>query len=245
MNRYFFLGALVLAFPVQAQTLSPLDPQLQQAIQAFDQAASQKDLKVLMNFYSPEFKNNDGLTKAEVQSALEQLWINLNDPQYRTEVLSVGSEGQITTRTQVTGRWQQGRFNFDLVSTLEAQSQWQQGPQGWTLVAQTTTAERTEILRGQDPPKADLMIPAQVAVGKPYQLEAILKKPLDEHIVLGGIAQSVAGASSPEAPLLDGLMAGGLFKKGNAPEVKADQMISLGFVRNEGMYFVSQRIHVD
>ncbi len=243
MKRWLWMSFLGLALPVMAETTLP------QTIAQFDQAASRKDITSVTTFYDPSFKNGDGLTRDKLTKALGTLWQNLNNPVYTTEILSTKNDGEqmviATTRTKISGRWQQGRFSFDLTSDLEAESRWQKNGTGWQLVAQTIKNERTEITNGQRPPKVDITIPAEVNAGKNYELVALLPQPLGQNLVLGGIAQSSAATITPEAPSLDGLQAGGLFKKNRVPTTKEDQLVSLGFVQGDGMYFVTYRIKVN
>ncbi|WP_218081826.1 nuclear transport factor 2 family protein [Anthocerotibacter panamensis] len=243
MKHVRWLVLLVLAGPpVAAQ------PELVQAIGQADEASSHQDLTALMRFYSPDFKNNDGLDKTQLAEALTNLWKNLKTPVYKTEVLEIKPQDSgialAHTRTQVTGRWQQDHFAFDLTSSLEAESSWKKEGNSWKLISQTVQTERTEIKNGEEPPQTSLNIPATVKAGKNYELEAILTKPLDEY-VLGGIKQFKAGATSPEAVDLGGLQSGGFFKKNSVPSLKEDQLVTLGFVQGNGMYFVTQRIKVN
>jgi hypothetical protein len=112
------------------------------------------------------------------------------------------------------------------------------------LVSQNIQTERTEIKAGNTPPKVTLTLPSSVKAGKPYELTAILTTPLDERPVLGGVTQFKAGTSG-ESPVLEGLEAGGLFKRNSVPVTKEDQLLSLGFIQSDGIYFITQRVKVD
>ncbi|WP_287130033.1 nuclear transport factor 2 family protein [Candidatus Cyanaurora vandensis] len=240
MKQWWF-GCLWLALPVAAQS------DLNQVIREFDQSASRRDLSAVMSYYAPDFKNNDGLDKAKLTTALTNFWKDLPESTYTTEVLDLkvtGDQTTATTRTRVTGQLQQNNFTFALLATTEAQSLWQQQGGRWQLLSQTITSEKSELKSGPKPPQVKVELPATVAAGKSYELSAILAQPLEEKVILGTVLQGNAGQDLPLINL-DDLRAGGLFKKNSVPAAAIDQVVNLGFVQGDGMYFLSQRIKVE
>jgi hypothetical protein len=240
MKHSWWLGLCLLGLPVLAQT------DLNQVMRQIDQSASQKDLTALVAYYSPEFKNNDGLNKAKFSDALQTFWKNLEKPTYTTQILTTKTNRNQTTlrtRTTVAGNWKQDRYRFDLKSTVEAESIWQKNGDSWQMVSQTILSERTEIQNGAKPPQPVLTLPATVKAGQSYELQAILPTPLDEQLVLGGLTQFPA--TQPGTTSLDGLQSGGFFKRNTIPNKKEDQQVSIGFIKADGMYFVTQRLKVN
>jgi hypothetical protein len=220
--------------------------QLQETIAKIDAAASQRDLKGVMQFYSSDFKNSDGLNRQTLEQSLAKLWQDYGTLNYRTQINTwkPTSNGFVAeTTTTITGsRTADGR-NLALKSTFKVQQQFVDNK----IVSQDILAERNQLTTGEAPPTVEFKLPEQIAVGQTFALDAIVQEPLDDSILLGSAVQEPI---TPEAyvkspPLeLELLNSGGIFKTGTAPSQPSNQWVSIALIRDTGMTLITQRLRV-
>lgn len=224
---------------------TPAPDQLKNTLAQIDAAASRENIQGVLQFYTPNFKQSDGLTRQTQGQALSAFWKQYEQLTYRTEVTSWQPQGNgyiAQTVTYITGT-QAGPRKMKLTTTLTSQ----QRLEGQKISSQEILAERTQLTSGQNPPTVDLSLPQQVAVGQTYNLDAIVKEPLGSNFLLGAALEEPITPSNylKSAPVkLEVLPAGGLFKVGQAPSQPSDRWISAVLIRQDGMTFITQRLRV-
>lgn len=238
--------------PSQAETSTvrlaqaSVPAELQTLLSQVDAAATRKDLAGVMQFYSNDFKNSDGMTRQSLELALGKFWKDYEQVTYRTQVTSAqpGRDGfTVETTTTITGSRRANDRQLQLSSTLSSR----QRIAGQKIVSQDILAEQSQVRTGSAPPTVQLSLPTQVQVGQDYNLDAIVQEPLRDSLLLGVALDEPV---SPEAYLrnlpaeLDLLSAGGLFKVGKAPAQPGDRWISVALVRDSGMTMITQRLKV-
>ncbi|MGA7952799.1 MAG: hypothetical protein WCA07_04685 [Gloeobacterales cyanobacterium] len=254
MKKSYSILACALLFSALGVPVAQADSQqeFQDLVQQMDQQASEKNMQGVLEFYSKDFKSNDGLNREATAKALESLWKSLEKPQYKTEVTSVteeGSQALVKAKTSLAGSLKQGDTSFALKGETETLSRFERlGPNNaWQLVKQEVLMERSSLTSGKEPPKVSLSLPSQVAAGSTYTVEAVLDKPLRDSPALGGINQTPLTASAiPNmgSVNLNLLSSGGIFASNKVPKIPQDQVVSLGFVNTTGTTFITQRIKV-
>jgi hypothetical protein len=242
-----FSVTIVSGLPSWAQSPESAPPQLKTLITQMETAASQKDIKKVMQFYSPNFKNSDGLNYGAVEQSLNRFWKNYDKIQYKTELQSWQQNGQelvAQTLTTVTGSSQkQGRTN-QLLSTIKSRQYFQ----GQKLVRQEILSEKTQVSSGEKPPKVEIVLPATVKVGEEFEFDAVVQEPIDDDLLAGvAIDENVQSDRylKPGTLELELLQAGGLFKKAKAPNQPGDRWLSAILIRSNGMTMITQRIKVE
>ncbi|WP_013325151.1 hypothetical protein [Gloeothece verrucosa] len=231
---------------LQAQT-QPVPNDLQTLITQIQTAANRHDIQGVMQFYSPQFTNSDGLTYPNLQQSLTQLWKDYKDVKYNTLVESWNQEGnktvaQTVTKIQATGQ-HLGR-TFNLTSTITSKQHFQ----NQKLVYQEIISEKTEITAGNNPPQIDVRLPQSVKVGQPFDFDVIVEQPLGEDRLAGAALNekiSSEGYLNPSALELDLLPAGGIFKRIPAIQTPQNHWFSAIIVRGDGMSIVTQRVNVE
>lgn len=220
--------------------------ELKQAIAQIDAAANQKNIQAVLQFYSPNFKHSDGLTRQALAQALTQLWKQYPNLTYRTELQSWsrGSGGlQADTTTRITGTQTLNGQQVKLDATLRSRQQFE----NQKIVQQEVLAERNLITTGDAPPTVRVSLPEQVRPGQDFTFDAIVQEPLGNDLLLGSVVQEPVRSSGylkPATADLELLTSGGLFKTGKAPTTPSSQWISAVLVRNGGMTMVTQRLRV-
>jgi hypothetical protein len=242
----------VQAAPRQMQVAQAAAPQaaapaeLQKTLADLDAAASQRDLPAVMKFYGTNFKTADGLSRQAFEESLKKLWQDYQTLIYKTEInswkaTSDGFIAQITTT--VTGTEKTADRTLSLKSTLKAE----QTLVGQTIVSQNILSENSQVTSGEAPPTVQLSLPTEVKVGQDYNLDVVVKEPLQDSLLVGTATDT---AVTPEAYLksprleLELLSAGGIFKLGKAPAQPGDRWISIALIRDSGMTLITQRLKV-
>lgn len=233
-----------IAAPIQ----TPAAPsRLKTMLTQVDTAASQRKIAELSNYYSPNFKTSDGLTKATWQQSLEQFWQGYEKLNYSTRIKSwkPQSNGYLAdTVTTITGVQQTNGRTYNLRSTIESQQQ----IVGGKILQQQILQERTLVSSGSKPPTIELNLPTQLQTNAEYNLDAIVTEPLGEDVLMGTtLEQPVSAQSYTQQPAnykLELLTAGGLFKIARAPGKSGDYWLSTIFIRPSGMSTLTQRIRV-
>jgi len=226
---------------------TPAAPQsLKSTLAQIDAAANQRNLKAVMQFYSPNLTHSDGLTRQTLEKTLANFWQRYSSLNYRTELKSWQPNRQgftAETVTTITGTQQTGNQKLALAATITARQQ----IVGQKILRQEIVSERSRVTSGAKPPTVEVNLPQQVKVGQSFNFDAIVKEPLGDSLLLGAALEEpiTPGNYFKNGPLkLEALPAGGIFKVGKAPPQAASRWISAVFVRQGGMTVVSQRLQV-
>lgn len=230
----------------QAQTPQNAPPQLTNILTQIDAAANQRDVKAVMQFYSPNFTHSDGLTRQNMEQALTQLWQRYPQLRYQTQLQSWKAEGNaivVTTITNITGAQSADNRNIALNSTIESRQRFE----GQTIVRQDVLAERSQLTAGAKPPTVNVNLPQQVKVGQQYNFDAVVQEPLGGDYLLGAALEEPIKPENylKSTPVnLELLSSGGLFKVGRAPIRPDNRWISAILIRGDGMTLITQRLQV-
>lgn len=209
-------------------------------------AANTRQLPELSRYYSANFTTSDGLTKATWQQSVGQFWQTYNNLKYTTTLTNWRSEGNgytADTVTKITGTQQISGKTFNLQSTVQSR----QKIVGGQIVQQQILQERSQVSSGSQPPTIDLTLPEKLQTNAEYNLDAIVKEPLGEDVLMGATVEQPV---TPQAYTqmvdykLELLTAGGLFKIARAPGKSGDYWISTIFIRPSGMTTLTQRVRV-
>ncbi|AFY31104.1 hypothetical protein [Calothrix sp. PCC 7507] len=230
----------------QASTPDNAPPELKNLLTQVDAAASQGDVKKVIEFYSPNFTHGDGLNRQTLEKSLTDLWKRYPQLRYSTQLQSWKTEGNAIvaeTVTKITGLPSSNSNNLALNATIKSR----QRVTGAKIVSQEILSERTLLTSGSKPPQVDIKLPEQVKVGQPYSFDAIVQEPLGDDFLLGTALEEPIQADkylSPTSVDLELLTSGGLFKVGRAPSTPGNQWVSAVILRGNGMTMVTQRLQV-
>ena len=246
----FFLLTLSLAvasaYPVKAETAETAPPALKEALSQIDAAANRRDAPAVMQFYSNNFKNGDGLNRSAMEEALKKLWEHYPQLNYRTELQSWQNEGNAIvaeTITHITGSGLSNGMKGKLESTLRSRQRYE----GQKIVSSEILAEASQLTSGSNPPTVQVNLPDQVSVNQPFAFDAIVKEPLGNDMLLGTVIEEPISPdrySKPSDFELELLPGGGLFKEGKAPGKKENRWISAVLIRSDGMTTITRRLLV-
>ncbi len=252
LPRSRFLGFLLLTLSLIAGgkcvAATPQTPpaELANLLTQIDSAASQGNLKAVVQFYSPNFIQDDGLNRQTMEQGLITLWKQYPNLKYSTQLESWKPEGNAIiadTVTNITGAPSASNNNMAMNSTIQSRSR----IIGGKIVSQNILSERNEITSGTKPPQIDFRLPQHVKVGQSFELDAILKEPLNDDFLLGTALEEPIQPNKylkPTQVNLDLLTSGGLFKVGRAPATPGSEWLSAVILRQGGMTIVTQRIQV-
>lgn len=230
----------------QASTPQNAPPELKNLLTQVDAAASQGDVKKVVEFYSPNFTSGDGLNRQTLEKALVDLWKRYPKLRYSTKLQSWKTEGNAIvaeTVTNITGLPSSNSNNLSLNATIKSR----QRVSGAKIVRQDILSERTLVTSGKKPPKVDIKLPEQVKVGQQYNFDAIVQEPLGDDFLLGKAIDEPIKADkyvNPSSVDLELLTSGGLFKVGRAPSTPGNHWVSAVILRGDGMTMVTQRLKV-
>ena len=211
-----------------------------------DTAANSRQLPELLRHYSPTFTTSDGLDRAAWQKSLGQFWQTYSNIKYATTLESWRSEGtgySADTLTQITGTQQMNGRTFNLKATIHSR----QKIAGGQIMQQQILQERTQTSSGTQPPSIDLSLPDRLQTNAEYNLDAIVREPLGEDVLMGATVEQPVSAQAYTQLAdykLELLTAGGLFKVARAPGKSGDYWISTVFIRPTGMTTLTQRVHI-
>lgn len=232
---------------VRAESPATAPQELKQVLSQLEAAANSQDIEKLMQFYSPNFTNSDGLKYNYLAEALKKTWERYPQLTYKTELKSwekVGNELVAETITYIQGNNNTGDKSRKLNSTIRSRQYFQ----GQKLVRQEILAEKTQLMSGNTPPEVTVNIPEKVRVGQQFDFDVIVKEPLNKDILLGtAIEEEVKGETylNPTTLELDMLPGGGIFKIAKAPLLPENIWLSAVLVRGDGMTLVTQRVRVE
>lgn len=230
----------------QAETPQTAPPQIANLLAQIDAAANRHDINALLQFYSPNFTNSDGLTRQTMASTLTQLWQRYPNLKYQTQLQSWQSEGKaylVQTVTSITGTQSASDRSMVLNSTIKSQ----QRLESQKVSQQEILAERSQLTTGAKPPIVEVNLPQQVNTGQRYEFDAVVQKPLSEGYLIGAASEEPVQANKylDSAPVsLELLPSGGLFKQGQAPTKPQSLWVSGVLIGSNGMTLVTQRLQV-
>ncbi len=228
-------------------------PNVSQLLESMDAAASEGDLTRFLQAYSPKFRHDDGLDRKTFSRSLERFWNQYTNLSYETEVLDwdrSGEGGVAETLTRITGTRQDKGREFTLTAALRSRQHFE----GDRLVRQEILSEESTVTTGARPPQLAINLPETVKTGQDFNFDVIVLEPLENDLLLGGVADEPVSASSYPSPskvsvepLIDaksGTGPGGIFKIGRAPKRPMDRWISAVVVRKDGITMVTRRLQV-
>jgi hypothetical protein len=216
-------------------------------------AANQRDMDELMATYSPDFRHQDGLNRQQTQAALESLWQAYPDLSYASNILSWKTQGNdllALVDTQITGRQDPKQGGFKVDTRLQVLNRYQMdpdNPEKIYLLSQEVVQETTRLTSGSNPPSVTVNLPERVKVGSTYRLEAIVKEPLRENVLLGAVIAEPVDAilyQEPSSFPLEALQAGGLFRRADAPSEPGVEWVSVMLVNQGGVTLESRRVTI-
>ncbi|MBE9205413.1 nuclear transport factor 2 family protein [Nostoc sp. LEGE 06077] len=240
------LGLTSSLHTVQAATPQNAPAAINNLLTQIDTAASKGNSKAVLQFYSPNFTNGDGLNRTNLEKALLTLWKQYPQLRYTTKLQSWKSEGNTIvaeTVTNISSAPSTNANNLALNATVTSR----QRIAGGKIISQDILGERTLITSGNQPPQLDFKLPQQVKVGQPYSVDVIVKEPLGDDFLLGTAVEepvTVEKYLNPSTLDLQLLTSGGIFKVGRAPATAGSHWISAVIVRGEGITMVTQRLRV-
>lgn len=240
------LASLLTPHTVCAESPQTAPAQVQNTLKQIDAAANRRDIKGVIEFYSPNFTHTDGLNRQSLESALTELWQLYSKLSYTTELQSWQPSGTgfaVETVTKITGLQSIDGKNSQIESTLRSRQQIENNK----IVRQEILSERTQTTTGVEPPVVELQLPEKVRIGQDYSFDAIVQEPLGNNLLMGTALEQPVRAESYLKPVkvdMELLTAGGLFKLGKAPIKEGNYWISAVLVRSGGITTVTQRLQV-
>ena len=199
--------------PPSTAPAAPAPPQLTQTLTKIDAVANQHDLQAVMEFYGSNFTSTDGLTLADMQTALKALWERYPNLTYSTQLTSWKQDGNAIvaeTTTTITaaaapapnlpapapqsprppsnGAGSPAAEAAPVVPrsfALNAILTSRQRFEGQKIVQQEILSEQTQMTSGDSPPTIEINLPQQVKTGQSYDFDALVKEPLGDRLLLG------------------------------------------------------------
>lgn len=237
---------ILFTLPGRAEDSINLDSNIQTILQNINTAANQQDLEGVLQYYSPDFQNNDGFDRETLKSSLTEFWRRYQNVRYETEVKSVETVGDVViveTSTQITGTEKFSDRNLNLKSTLVSKQSYQNDK----IIAQEVISETTEITSGENPPTLEINVPTTIKVGEEFAFDAIVQEPLGNEVILGGAVQQVVQPSDYFQPAdfnIDILNTGGVFKVGKLDKFSDSIWLSAILMRAGGITISTHRVRV-
>jgi hypothetical protein len=221
-------------------------PQVRTLLTQIDTAANRRNLKGVMNFYSPRFVHGDGLNRSSMEKALTSLWKRYPNLRYNTKLESWRTQGNsiiVDTVTNIVGLPSANNNKLGMNSTIKSRQRIVNGK----IIRQDILSERTQLTSGDNPPKVDINLPDKLKAGQRYYFDAIVNEPLGDNFLLGAALDEPVQPGKylkPTPVNLELLAAGGIFKVGRAPTTPGSQWISAVLVRGNGTTMITQRVPV-
>ena len=224
---------------------APIPEELAQTISGIEAAANDGDLDELLEYYSEDFTNTDGLTTDTLAEALEQMWQEYPELIYSTEIESWSREGDelvAETKTTIEGIKDPEGNTEQLSSTIKSRQYFQ----NQKLVRQEILSEQSQLSSGQNPPQVNVIAPNTVETGEKYNFDLIVEEPLGDGLLLGAVEEKTAGNLylNPIQLELEQLPAGGIYKLATAPLLPDSNWLSAILVRGDGMTRITHRVNV-
>jgi hypothetical protein len=221
--------------------------ELKSLINSIESAANQHNLQQLMEFYSPEFSNSDGLNSTNLSKALTTLWQRYPNLKYTTQLQSwekAGDELVAETITNIQGTSQDGVRVIQLNSTLKSRQYFKDKK----LVKQEILSEQTKLTTGNKPPEVEVILPEKVRVGEQFDFDVIIKQPLGNDVLAGTAIEETIETDryfQPGELKLELLQSGGIFKRAKAPDIPQNKWLSAILVQGDGMTLITQRVRIE
>lgn len=239
--------SLAIAPRLQAAEPNTAPPQLTTLLSKFDTVANQRNLDQLKLLYSPDFKNSDGLTLNNLETALKSLWQRYPQLTYQTQLRSWEKQGdqiiaQTVTNISGKGQWQGQPANFR--GAIESRQTFQ----GDKLLRQDILSEKVTLTSGAKPPEADIRLPQTVKPNQEFDFDVILREPIGNNLLAGTAVIQDIDFKNYVTPInleLELLQSGGLFKRAKAPNQPNDRWLSAVLISSDGVLWVTQRLRVE
>lgn len=221
--------------------------ELTEAIAGIEEAANEKDIDAVLEYYSQDFESADGLTTATLTEALKQMWQDYSRLKYTTKIDSwsrSGDELVAETTTTVRGIQNTKGRQARLKSTIKSRQYFQEQK----LVRQEILTEQSQLTSGDNPPKVAIAAPNTVKVGKKYNFDLIVDEPLGEQVLLGAVQEEKTADNlylNSTSLELEPLPAGGIYKVATAPKVPQSNWLSAILVRGDGITMITHRVNVE
>ncbi|MGB6301251.1 MAG: nuclear transport factor 2 family protein [Rivularia sp. (in: cyanobacteria)] len=228
-----------------AQQSRNAPPQLRTLLTQIDAAANRRNIKGVMNFYSPRFVHGDGLNRSSMEQAVTSLWKRYPNLRYSTKLESWKTQGNsiiADTVTNIVGL-PSANNKLGMNATIKSRQRIVNGK----IIRQDILSERTQLTSGVNPPKVDINLPDKLRTGQRYYFDAIVNEPLGDDFLLGAALDEPVQPGKylkPTPVNLELLAAGGIFKVGRAPATPGSQWISAVLVRGNGTTMITQRVPV-
>lgn len=221
-------------------------PELKEMLRQIDAAANAQDIKVVMEFFSPNFSHSDGLNRETMEKALVELWKRYPKLNYRTELQSWQIDGRgivAETVTYITGVEQLPDREMYLTATLRSRQRYENKK----IVQQEILAERSQLTSGTNPPTLNVKLAERLPAGQEFTFDAIIREPLGKQLIMGAALEEIVNPENyfnATEVKLSPLSSGGLFKIGRAPTSPTSHWLSAIVVRHDGITAVTKRVQV-
>ena len=221
--------------------------ELTEIIEGIEAAANDRDVDAVVEYYSPDFKNADGLTVNSLAKALTRMWQDYPDLKYTTEIESwseSGNELVAETVTNVRGIQNKRGRQARLKSTIKSRQYFQ----GQKLVRQEILTEQSQLSSGKNPPQVQVIAPDKVTTGKKYSFDLIVDEPLEDRVLLGAVKEEKTASNlylNATSLELEPLPAGGIYKVATAPKNPASNWLSAILVRGDGITMITHRVNIE
>ncbi|MCC0176521.1 nuclear transport factor 2 family protein [Waterburya agarophytonicola K14] len=232
---------------VRAENADTAPDELTKIIFEIEDAANNRDLDKVLDYYSEDFTNSDGLSVDSLAEGLEQMWQNYPQLKYTTEIVSWSKEEDLLvaeTITTIKGvQKTKGRVTR-LNSTIKSRQYFEDDQ----LVNQDILTEQSQLKSGDNPPKVEIVAPEVVQTGEQYNFDLIVDEPLEEKILLGAIKEEKTASNlylNPTVLELEPLPAGGIYKTATAPLLPDSNWVSAILVRGDGITMITHRVNME
>lgn len=232
---------------VQGESAATAPDELTEAIAGIEAAANQQDVNAVLEYYSEEFENSDGLTTETLSQALTQMWQDYPRLKYTTEIQSwtrSGDELVAETVSTIRGIRNTAGRQARLKSTIRSRQYFQ----SQKLVRQEILSEQSRLTSGENPPKVEVVAPDTVTVGTKYNFDLIVDQPLGDQVLLGSVQSEKTAANlylNSTSLELEPLPAGGIYKVATAPAIPESNWLSAILVRGDGITMVTHRVNIE
>ncbi len=231
----------------KAESPQTAPQELKDAIAGIEAAANDRDLDGVLDYYSEDFTNTDGLNIETLAKGLEQMWNRYPNLEYTTEIKSWAEEGDLLvaeTITTVTGVQRNQSRDIQLNSTIKSRQYFKD----LELVDQEILAEQSRLTSGENPPQIEVIAPETVQTGEKYNFDLIVDRPLEDKVLLGAIKEEKTSSNlylNSTALKLEPLPAGGIYKTSTAPLLPDSSWVSAVLIRGDGITMITHRINVE
>lgn len=230
-----------------AQNTKTAPPELTELVSGIEAAANDQDLDEVLEYYSEDFTNTDGLNIDSLAKGLERMWNNYQNLEYTTQIESWSQEDDrliAETITTITGVQKNPVRDIRLNSTIKSRQYFQDQK----LIEQEILTEQSRITTGVNPPQVEVVAPEVVQTGEKYNFDLIVNEPLEDRVLLGAIQEQKTASNlylNPKALELEPLPAGGIYKTATAPLLPDSNWVSAILVRGDGITMITHRVNIE